>query len=435
MPTGNRRRPWPADATEALETAHILRAVRGRGGWRGSVIRFAALVLMGALVTAIASVSTGSAADAQRADAPKPNPPRGSIRFATTGDNSEIRRAVPIARHKWTKKRVVMSLGPGALPTFHRHDILRTSAEVQVTTTCVDFGTPRCIGRHYGFSPREDARIVLANRREETGGRDAKVIAETHSLRCHQQRPNRNHHCVLVFRPEPTKIRHPHRLPCRPSTCHLNLVLEADHPHARDGQLVLVGADTPSGTVRRDKGRLNAITLHKHVPPAKRLKTGKRRSRSIPIAPSGKAGRRVVYSQRINHLHKRDVIEASARDLVTISSLPYPSFVGTELILTHGPRAVSPTGVARGAVSSHGHLTEANGFNCTHGPSTYRSPCRTAKAGAARIRHSIARRGHSIALYLNVVCAGKAKRAVPRPSDRMRVLRRGSLVVRRYRAP
>jgi hypothetical protein len=360
-------------------------------------------------------------------------PPRGSIHYATSGDSSEIRDTVPISRRKWAKKRVVMSLGPGALPAFHRHDILRTSAEVQITTTCVEPG-PRCIGRHYGFSPREDARIVLANRREGSGGEGSKVIAETHSVRCHQQRPQRNHHCVLVFPPEPTRIRHPHRLPCRPSTCHLNLVLEADHRPAHDGQVIVVGADTPGGSVRQDKGRLNAITLHKHVPPAKRYRTQDVRSHWIPIAPEGKAGRRVIYSQRLTNLHKGDVIEASARHLVTISSVPYPSFVGTQLILTHGPHAVSPTGVARGAVSTNGQVTEMNGFNCTHGHSAYRSPCRTTKAGAVRIQHSISRRGDPIPLYLNVVCAGKAKLTQPQPSDRMRVLADGALVVRRYRA-
>jgi hypothetical protein len=388
------------------------------------------LILYAAPVEAT-SGNQGTAAQ-QRAAASKP--PRGSVRFATTGDNSEILDRVPIARRKWAKKRVVMSLGPGSLPTLHRHDTLRTSAEVQITTTCVEPG-PRCIGRSYGFSPREDARIVLANRRKESGGKGAKVIAQTHSVRCHQQRPQRNHHCVLVFPPEPTTIRHPHRLPCRPRRCYLNLVLEADHRPAHPGQVVLVGADRPNGTVRQDKGRLNAITLHKHVPPAKRFRTAKRRSRSIPVAPSGKAGRRVIYSQRINNLRKGDVLEASARHLVTISSLPYPSFIGTDLIVTHGPHAVSPTGIARGAVSSNGRLTEANGFNCTHGPSAYRSPCRTTKAGAVRIRHTVAQGGHPIPLYLNVVCAGKAKLAQPRPSDRMRVLSSGSLVVRRYRAP
>jgi hypothetical protein len=387
------------------------------------------------LSAASATAGSGHRGDASSSESNSAKPARGSVRFATTGDNSEIRRVVPIARRKWAKKRVVMSLGPGALPTFHRHDVLRTSGEVQITTTCVDLGTPRCIGRHYGFSPREDARIVLANRREETGGKDAKVIAETHSLRCEQQRPSRNHHCVLVFPPKPTTIRHPHRLPCRPSTCHLNLVVEADHKHARDGQVIVIGADTPSGAVRQDKGRLNAITLHEHVAPPKRYRSTNVRSHSIPIAPSGKAGRRVIYSQRINNLRKGDVIEASARHLVTIASLPYPSFVGTDLILTRGPHSVSPTGVAKGAVTTSGHLTEANGFNCTHGASAYRSPCRTTKAGAARVRHTIAHNGHPIPLYLNVVCAGKAKRAQPRPNDAMHVLSDGALVVRRYRAP
>jgi hypothetical protein len=383
------------------------------------------------------SAPPGSAASGRDTGASDPHsskPARGSVRFATTGDNSEIERTVPIARRKWAKKRVVMSLGPGALPTFHRNDILRTSAEVQVTTTCV-VASPRCIGRPYGFSPREDARIVLANRRRASGGAHARVIAETHSVRCHQQRPQRNHHCVLVFPPEPTRIRHPHALPCRPSACHLNLVLEADHRPAHHGQVIVVGADTPGGSIRQDKGRLNAITLHKHVPPAKRYRTANVRSHSIRIAPSGKAGRRVVYSQRINNLRKGDVIEASARHLVTIASLPYPAFVGTDLILATGPHSVSPAGVAKGAVSTGGRLTEVNGFNCTHGASAYRSPCRTTKAGAARIRHTIARNGHPTPLYVNVVCAGAPKRAQARPNDAMHVLSGGALVVRRHRAP
>lgn len=392
--------------------------------------RFAALGLTLVGIAALGASSAGAADHSVRAAKPS----KGAVRFATTGDFSEIRDTVPIGRRKWQKARVAMSIGPGEMPTLHRDDILRTDAEVQVSTTCVDVGIQRCIGRPYGFSPREDARIVLASRRQATGGAHAETIARTRSVRCHQRRPQRNHHCVLVFPPDPTRIRHPHRLPCRPSKCHLNLVLEADHPSARDGQVVLVGADRPNGTVRQDKGRLNAILLHKRVPPPKRFRTAKRRSRSIPVAPSGKNGRRVVYSQRVSGLKKGDVLEASARHLVTISSLPYPSFVGTDVILAHGRNAVVPTGIARGATSSHGRLTEQNGFNCTHGPSAYRDPCRTRKAGAVRIQRNIARNGRSIPLYVNVVCAGKAKRASPSPSDDIRVLPRGSLVVRRFRA-
>jgi hypothetical protein len=387
------------------------------------------LLVLAALATRPAS--SGSASPGS--DSAKP--PRGSVRLATTGDNAELRERVPIARRKWAKKRVVMSVGPGELPRLHRGDIIRTSAEVQISNTCIVFDAVRCIGKRYSYSPREDARIVLANRRFAAGGRKAKVISQTRSMRCHQPRPHRNHHCVLVFPPQPTTIRHPHRLPCRPNRCFVNLVLEADYPRAHDGEVILVGADTPDGDVRQDKGRLNAIVLHDRVPPPKRYRTEKRRSRSIPIAPTGRAGRRVIFSQRISHLKKGDVLEMSADHVVSISSLPYPSFVGTHVILTHGPQAVTPAGIARTAVGAHGDLTEANGFNCTHGPSAYRTPCRTRKTGAVRIRHTVARKGSFIPLYLNVVSAGKAKRASAGPNDRMRVLAEGGLKVRRFRGP
>jgi len=95
-------------------------------------------------------------------------------------------------------------------------------------------------------------------------------------------------------------------------------------------------------------------------------------------------------------------------------------------------RKLIPQAIAAGAAAV---IWEANGFNCTHGASAYSSPCRTTKAGAVRIRHTIAQNGHSIPLYLNVVCAGKAKRAQPQPNDAMHVLSDGALVVRRYRAP
>jgi hypothetical protein len=360
---------------------------------------------------------------------------RGSVHFAATGNHSEIRETVPIARRKWAKKRVVMSLGPGKLPTLKRGDILRTSGEVKVSNTCILFSALSCIGVPYRFSPRDDARIVLAGGRRTTGGRRAMAIAGADGLRCRQRLPDRNHHCVLVFPPAATKVRDLRRLPCRPAACHLNLVLQTDFPRARRGQVALVGADRPDGTVRQDGGRLNAIVLRGKVPPAKKYETRQRVSRSVPIAPRDRAGRRAIYSQRINRLHKGDVLEVKARHRITISSLPYNSFIGTHLILTHGPHAVAPNALARRAIGGRGEVTEANGFNCTHGPSAYRDPCVTKKAGGVQIRQSVARHGHPVPLYLNVVVAGGPKRAIPRPSDRMRVLRGGWLQIRRYRAP
>ena len=102
------------------------------------------------------------------------------------------------------------------------------------------------------------------------------------------------------------------------------------------------------------------------------------------------------------------------------------------MALTSSPGAVVPTGIARGLTTAHG-ITEQNCFNCTHGPSEYRSPCRTRNSGAVLIRHDVERHGHPVPLYVNVVCAGKAKGAIPRPGDHLHVKRHGSLVVNRYR--
>ena len=407
------------------------RGVSSGSGRPGTIAWCAAVAL---LVLVAVPVATASGDGTFRHKGTQPSgASEGGVRFATSGDHSEIRERVPIARRKWAKKRVAMTLGPAKLATLHRGDILRTSAEVQISNTC-DFNAVRCIGRHYAFSPREDARLVIADRPGATGGRHATVIAQADSLRCRQRAADRNHHCVLVFPPKPTTIRHPRQLPCRPGACHLNLVLEADDRHADDGQVILVGEDRPNGTVGQDKGRLSAIILHGSVPPAKRFKTRKRRSRSIPIVPSGKAGRRVIYSQRINHLHKGDVLEASASHLVTISSLPYRAFVGTDLIVARDPHAISPAGIPRAVISGHGDITEQNGFNCTHGPSAYRSPRLTRKAGAVRVRHTPARHGDSIPLYLNLVAAG-APKGTTHADDHMRVLPGGALKVRRFRAP
>jgi hypothetical protein len=387
--------------------------------------------LLGLSVVSVALAAGGGPPDSGRTPASEP---RGQVlRFATSGDHSEIRERVPIAEHKWGKKRVAMTIAPTQLPALQRGDVLRTAGEVQLSNTCIDFNAVRCIGRRYVFSPREDARIVLAARRGATGGDHVMAIAQAESLRCRQPLPNRNHHCVLVFPPTKTKIRHPKRLPCRPDACRLNLVVEADHPRARDGQVVLVGADRPNGTVRQDKGRLNATVLHGHVD-SKRFRTAERRSRSVPIAPSGKTGRRVIYSQRINKLRKGDVLEASARHLISIASLRYATFIGTDVILGRGPHAVSSAGLPRQVATGNGDLTEQNGFNCTHGNSAYESPCRTRKSGAVRIKRNVQRHRRAVPLWINVVTAGLPKGTTARPGDRMRVLADGELVVRRYRA-
>ena len=399
-----------------------------RRRWSTSPRRLA----VGVALTAVAASSVAGGTSGPRARAGRSPPAQ--VMLATTGNRSELRKTVPIARRKWSKRRVAMSLGPRKLPTLRAGDVLRVSAEVQLSNTCIALGAPRCIGRHYRLSPREDARIVLGNGRHVSGGAHAEPIAQVDSLRCHQPLPDRNHHCVLALH-EKTVAR-PSRLPCRPESCHLNLVLEADHRRARRGQVVLVGADRPNGTVRQDRGRLNAIVLRDDPPRPASFKTRKLISRSVPVPPVGKRGRRVIYSQRVGHLRRGDVLEARARPLVTISSLPYDAFISTRMIVAGGRREVVSRGVARRVSALDGQIVERNGFNCTHSPSAYRDPCATRKVGALRIRkNAVDRRGDPVALYVNVVVAGKSNRARASPSDRMHPLGGGSLRVRRYRAP
>jgi hypothetical protein len=383
--------------------------------------------------TAVAASSVAGEPSGSRArDAPRPAAAR--VLFATSGNRSELRETVPIARRTWDKKRVVMSLGPHKLPTLRPGDVLRVSAEAQISNTCIAFGAPRCIGRHYRFSPREDARIVLADGRHVSGGEHAEPIAETDSLRCHQPLPDRNHHCVLVLH-EKTVAR-AGQLPCRPESCYLNLVLEADHRRARRGQVILIGADRPNGTVRQDKGRLNAVVLRGDPPRPASFRTRELVSRSVPVAPVGEHGKRVIYSQRVGHLRRGDVLEARARHLTTISSLSYSAFISTRMIVAGGRREVVSRGIARRVSALNGQIVELNGFNCTHGPSAYRDPCATRKVGALRIRkNAVDRRGDPVPLYVNVVVGGKAKRTDATPADRMHALAGGSLSVRRYRAP
>jgi hypothetical protein len=68
---------------------------------------------------------------------------------ATTVNDSELVTTLPIATRPWRRPRVAMSLTPADLPTLHAGDLIKASAELMVSTTCVDPG-PRCIPSRTG---------------------------------------------------------------------------------------------------------------------------------------------------------------------------------------------------------------------------------------------------------------------------------------------
>lgn len=381
-------------------------------------------VAAGALVVCCVSCACGVAgpsADAKPVDGPPP-----SVRTTITGKRAELRETVPIESRAGADPKSVLSvhlprLRPGARISFN--------GEVGLTTTCVQ-QIPRCIGRSYGFDPHLKARIVLADKPEATKPSRTVHLSRTVGLTCEQTRPNRNHHCPLVIDHGSFRVNRLERLPCGPSSCRLNMLVDASNRKAGSGQVVVVGSDQPNGTVEGGKARLSAAVSVGDVQVAKR-RTTRLRTKALPA--SFKNGKEVVYSQRLGNLRKRDVLLVRSRQASRIQRVPY--FISDQIIVTTRPTSTKPTSLARRAISRTGTATETNGFNCTPGPSAFRSPCVGIKAGVARIQHLPRKKSGKVKpIYVNLVSRGFPKLIQSRGGyPPVRILHRGFLQVTRLR--
>ena len=349
------------------------------------------------------------------------------------GEN-EARETIPISTQRGALPHVVLTERLNAGGGLRRGDIIRATAEFQLSTTCVT-PEPRCIGSRYSYSPRMDGRVVLASSPTATGGAGADPISRLKTRRCNQKRPNRNHHCVFPFFDAVKRVRNVGNLPCPPDACYLNAVASADHENAGPGDVVIVGADRPDGSVDGDKARIDGLVERGPVPPP-RLKDGGQKMRdSVLIAPAGDEGRKVVRSLRLDDLRKGDALRVSAAQKMGITHLPYNVYVGTRVILATSPTETRTDGFVANVMSSGGEITEMNGFNCTQGASEYRHPCPTDKAATAVVKRKMPQKnGEPKPVFVNVVVAGLAKLATAGPNDRMKV-RDGVIRTERYRAP
>lgn len=380
--------------------------------------------------------------DPPPSDPPPSDPPSGptakmpafGVRVATTGNDSERVRTLPIGSRTGGRDRVVMSLGPSKLPRLRDGDRVRVSAEVQVSTTCVVERHSRCIGRRYAFSPRVLARIVLADGPRQVEGRGAKPISTTKSVRCAQPRPDRNHHCMIVFAGADTRVRNEERLPCAPNACYINLAMRAVHPGAERGNLLVVGDDEYGGRVGQDKGRLNAVIVRRNADAdVDRIQSREVISRRLPLYKDGVGARRAVYSVRVPRPQRGDLLAVTAREVVGLAG-SRNAYIGSELILSDHRLASTPGDLAKRSAPMDARLSEFNGFNCTRGLSAFQTPCRTAKVGVIHIRRDVVdAAGQPRPLYVNLV--SKAVPIVPsraRRGDRVMVRDRGVLRVVRY---
>lgn len=325
--------------------------------------------------------------------------------LATTGNDSELVRSVAIAAAPGLKERVVMSLGPEQLKRIEPGDRILAGGEVQVSTTCVARG-PRCVGRRYEFNPTVSARIVLADSPEP----DAAAIALSAERRvlCKQRRPNRNHHCTLALPNLETPVAQTDQLPCPANACYVNMLVSASNRNAERGNRIVLGADLPDGGVKGDKGRLNVVQARSEVPAPATAASAEILHTALPLTEGKKVKRRVVHSIAIPAPRKGEVLAFDGDYRSTIDQLPFNTFISSRVIVAETPTATDPSGLARNSVQLRGDATEANGFNCTQGPSGYATPCTSVKSGAIRItRDAVDASGQPATLYLNLVGSAK----------------------------
>lgn len=380
------------------------------------------------LLPALFAATTLLALGVTDATARTPEPADRDLIGAVTGRLAEQRETVPIARASGQQPRSVVSL---ALPRVRTGDRIDFNGEVLISTTCVE-QTSRCIGESYSFDPHIRARLVIGRDRRSAGRGALRVSAAT-ELTCEQTRPNRNHHCPLVIGEGSFDVDRLGRLPCRPNECRLNLVVDAFNRHADGGEVVAVGSDQEGGGVEGGKARVSAVTTRAGARIEHKLsKARQRRARRVPASFSG--GKRVVYSQRLGRLERGDVLLIRAKQRTAIRWAPY--FVSTQIVVSSRRTGTGATKLTRRVVSGRGVATETNGFNCTLGPSAFRSPCTTRKAGLAVIERTPEnRQGEAKALYVNVVTRAFPKLAQTRGSyPPARILDGGGLQIERLRA-
>jgi hypothetical protein len=267
---------------------------------------------------------------------------------------------------------------------------------------------PKCIGRPYGkLNPTIAARIVLAPE-PKADAPSLPLTGPSVTKRCKQRRPNRNHHCTLAIPNTLTPVPDPGGLPCSPGDCYVNMLVSASNRKAKKGNVVVLGADRPDGSVAQDKGRLNVVQARAEVPAPTESSSNQLVGDSLPLTEGKKEKRRVVYSLPIVSPRKGEVLAFDASFRADIARMRFNTFIASRVIVADSPTATSPNGVAKSSSLFRGQATEGNGFNCTLGRSGYTNPCTVVKSGATRITRDVADTVSGPGtLYLNVVGAGK----------------------------
>jgi len=214
----------------------------------------------------------------------------------------------------------------------------------------------RLVGSPYEYDPVVEARLLLAGDPQETeSGDKALALSKTKSETC----THRRHHAVIVFADEDvgSPIAACPGGAHRGSTSSSAPIIPTPEPAT-----ACWWANEPDGTVKGDRGRVNAVRFRPASQPAiAPLKETRRRTRSIPLSRQ----ETVIYSQPLEHLAEDAQLAVRARLVTDAAGLPHPARITTRLFLADDPSQTRPGGHASRVAAFRGTITEPNGFNCT----------------------------------------------------------------------
>lgn len=366
--------------------------------------------------------------------------PNQTLQVSYSGLGAEKVKTIPIGRRPGAKTRVAMTLPPDEVGRIGPGDSIWAGAEVEVSVTCLE-PMPQCVGKIYHYSPYVRAQLVLASGPTATGPQTTSPISDWQRVRCSQELPNRNHHCVITVTGT-RDVGAASGLPCQ--SCNVNLLLEAYHKKARRGNVVVVGSDDER-RIEQDKGMINAGLFQPGPPLAIEPDVAKRPSRGrLAIGgPGGDGPKRVIYSRRVGELEAGEQLIIEAKMVEKIHHLPYNVLIQSQLVLSEKPGSTSRKGLPTIVASQQGLITAQNGFNCTQGKSGHRTPCVVRKVGVVKLfkdarTKPLLGEGPFVPLYVNLVVQNRAVFAGRSAgsfdaNDAGKIARRaGFLRVRRY---
>jgi hypothetical protein len=357
------------------------------------------------------------------------------VRPALSGLGAERIKTVPIAKKSGGKPRVAMSLSPAKVGNVGAGDAIWAGAEIELSVTCLE-AMPQCVGSRYRYSPHIKARLVLASSANGTGKNTTPITKAAH-MRCSQEQPNRNHHCVMTV--DGSRQLKADSLSC--GRCWVNLVIDAYHHSARGGNVIVVGSDDDHG-IEQDKGMINSVVFDPGpVPDVRRVVESRSTTGHVPIGGRGGNGpRKVIFSRRVDELRAGEVLVVKAKAIQKIGHLPHHVLMQSQLILSQQRTSTKHAGIPGQSASHEGVITAQNGFNCTQGHSGHSNPCVIRKVGVVKMLRDARTKpkrgeGPFVPLFVNLVVQnreiGDAARLLG--GRQTNVSRKGGFIeVRRY---